>query len=43
MGLEKILPKWTSFLPGCLGLNMGDLQAEFLQRRGIDKKEEEMT
>jgi hypothetical protein len=43
MGLEKILPKAMSFLPGGLGQNMGDLQSEFFQRKGIIKKEAEMT
>lgn len=43
MGLEKILPKVTSFLPGGLGQNMGDLQSEFFQRKGIIKNESEMT
>ncbi len=43
MGIEKILPKLTSFLPGGLGINAGRLYSEFFQRKGITKKEEQMT
>ena len=43
MGIEKILPKLTSFLPGGLGINTGNLQSKFFQRKGITKKEEQMT
>lgn len=38
MGIEKIFPKISSFLPGCLGQNMGKLQSEFFQRNGYRKK-----
>jgi hypothetical protein len=43
MKLEKIFPKFSSFLPGVLGMNMGDLQSESFQEKGIVKKEKEIT
>ncbi len=43
MGIEKILPKLTSFLPGGLGMNAGNLWSEFFQRKGVRTKEEQMT
>jgi len=42
MGIEKIFPKFSSFLPGGLGQNMGEMQSKFFQQRGFIKKETEI-
>lgn len=43
MGIEKLLPKASSFLPGMLGINCGELAVERLQNMGLRKKYEEMS